>query len=105
MMQMAQRMRGDWHVVSAEGRADASAADELESALCGAVGLNPQVAADFSGLTYISSAGLRAVLQAARAAQLKDSKFVVYGLQAGVKRVFEISGMQQLVQVEDELPC
>ena len=68
MMDVTQEMRSGWCVVAVRGRADAETADELEAALRAALEANAKVAADFAGLDYISSAGLRAVLQAARSA-------------------------------------
>ena len=63
MILITEETRAGWCVVGARGRADAEAADELETALRSAVEKSKQVAADFSGLNYISSAGLRAVIQ------------------------------------------
>lgn len=87
------------------GRADAEAADDLESALRTAIDQHPKVAADFRSLDYISSAGLRAVLQAARAAQSKDVEFAVCGMSAPVRKVFNMSGMHHVLTIHGELPC
>jgi anti-anti-sigma factor len=48
---------------------------------------------------------LRAVLQAARAAQERNTEFTVCQLRGPVKKVFEISGMQHVLRIEEELPC
>lgn len=104
-MEATEETRGDWRVVCVKGRADAEAADALESALRSAVEANAKVAADFSALDYISSAGLRAVLQAARAAQTKDRVFAVCGMSASVKKVFDMSGLHQVLTIHGELPC
>jgi anti-sigma B factor antagonist len=105
MIEVSQETRGGWLVVAVKGRADAEAADELETALRGAVDQHPKVAADFSALAYISSAGLRAVLQAAHAAQTRSSEFAVCGMSAPVQKVFNMSGMQHLLTIHGELPC
>jgi anti-sigma B factor antagonist len=105
MIQMTQETRSGWYVVSVRGRADAEAADEMESALKEAVEAHKKVAADFSALDYISSAGLRAVLQAARAAQARNAEFAVCGLSAPVKRVFDMSGLHHVLRIHGELPC
>ena len=104
-MELTQEVRQGWCVVAARGRADSTAADDLETALRSAVEQNSQVAADFAALDYISSAGLRAVLQAARAAQERRVQFAVCRLTAGVKKVFDMSGIRQIVRIEGELPC
>lgn len=105
MIQVTEESKSGWRVVAVSGRADAEAADDLESALRAAVDVNPKVAADFSTLDYISSAGIRAVLQAARAAQGRQSEFAVCGLSASVKKVFDMSGLHHLLQIHGELPC
>ena len=66
---------------------------------------HPKVAADLAALDYISSAGLRALIQAARAAQAKDVEFAVCSLSAPVQKVFNMSGMQHIMRIHGELPC
>jgi anti-sigma B factor antagonist len=105
MIELKQETRGDWVVVGVKGRADAETADRLESALRSAIDEHSKVAADLNALDYISSAGLRAVLQAARAAQSKDVEFAVCGMSAPVKKVFDMSGMHHLLTIHGELPC
>jgi anti-sigma B factor antagonist len=105
MIEVTQETRSGWLVVGVKGRADAEAADELEAALRSAVDQHSKVAADFGALDYISSAGLRAVLQSARMAQMKDVEFAVCGMSAPVKKVFNMSGMQHLLTIHGELPC
>lgn len=105
MIQVTEETRLSWHVVGVRGRADAEAADQLEGALRAAVEAHPKVAADFAALDYISSAGLRAVLQAARAAQARNSEFAVCSLSAPVKKVFDMSGLHHVLRIHGELPC
>lgn len=105
MIQVTQEVRSGWYVVSVKGRADGECADALEAALRTAVEGNPKVAADFSGLDYISSAGLRAVLQAARAAEGRQTEFAVCSLSAPVKKVFDMSGLHHVLKIHGDLPC
>lgn len=105
MIQVTEEVRAGWCVVAARGRADSNSADDLEAVLRHAVENNPKVAADFSGLDYISSAGLRAVLQAARAAQEGRKEFTVCRLSAPARKVFDMSGMRHILRIEEELPC
>lgn len=105
MIQMTEDMRNGWCVVTVSGRADGESADELESALRSAVEANARVVADFAALAYISSAGLRAVLQAARAAQNRHSEFALCSLNEFVRKVFEMSGLDRLLHIYGELPC
>lgn len=105
MIQLTEEIKGGWCVVSVRGRADAETADELETRLRAAVGTHPKVAADFSALDYISSAGIRAVLQAARAAETAQVQFAVCSLSAPVKKVFDMSGLHHILTIHGETPC
>jgi len=105
MIQVTEETRAGWCVVGVRGRADSEAADELETALRGAIEKHSKVAADFAALDYISSAGLRAVLQAARAAEARSAEFAVCRLSAPVQKVFDMSGMHHILRIEGELPC
>ena len=105
MIELTHQTQAGWCVVKIRGRADAEAADEMEQGLRDAVRQHPKVAADFDGVQYISSAGLRAVLQAARTAQERNVEFTVCQLRGPVKKVFEISGMQHVLRIQEDLPC
>jgi anti-sigma B factor antagonist len=105
MIQLAQETRAGWCVVAVRGRADAEAADELENTLRAAVELHSSVAVNCSRLSYISSAGLRALLQAARAAQAKGAEFVVCAPTEPVKKVLDMSGMHHVMKIQEGLPC
>ncbi|SRR5579871_3267912 len=105
MLEITQSDREGWCVVAAKGRADANTSGDLETALVGAAEKYERVALDFSALDYISSAGLRAVLQGARAAQTRNAQFTVCALTPPVKKVFDMSGMDRILRIEGALPC
>ena len=105
MIEVTEETRNGWRVVTVTGRADSEGADALEKALRSAVEGHDRVVADFKGVNYISSAGLRSVLQAARAAQTRGTEFSVCGLTEFVRKVFATSGLNQLLQIHGELPC
>ncbi len=105
MIQSTQELRSGWCVVGVTGRADGECAEALEAVLRKAVEDNAKVAADFSALDYISSAGIRAVLQAARAAEGRQSEFAVCSLSPPVKKVFDMSGLHHILRIHGELPC
>lgn len=105
MIEVTQQTQAGWCVVKIRGRADAEAADQMERGLQDAVSHHAKVAADFAGVEYISSAGLRAVLQTARAAQQRNVEFTVCQLRGPVKKIFEVSGMQHVLRIQEELPC
>jgi len=105
MIQLTEESRDGWRIVAVRGRADAESADQLETALRAAVDSSPKVAADLSGLDYVSSAGLRAFIQAARAAEGRNGEFAICSPTTGVKRVFDLSGLHQILKIQGVLPC
>jgi anti-sigma B factor antagonist len=105
MIHVTEETRSGWCVLSVRGRADADAADVLEAALRAAIDQHPKVAADFSALDYVSSAGLRAVIQGARAAEARQVDFAVCSLSPNVRRVFDMSGLHHILRIHGELPC
>jgi anti-sigma B factor antagonist len=105
MIQLTEETKDGWCVVGVTGRADAESADDLENALKAAVLKGGKVAANLAGLDYISSAGLRALIQAARAAQTKGVQLAFCSPTASVKKVFDMSGLHQILTIHGELPC
>ena len=61
--------------------------------------LNFGVAQEFGGRTYISSAGLRAILVTAKTLRKRDAKFALCSLQSSIKEVMEISGFDQVIAI------
>ncbi len=57
---------------------------------------------DFSGIDYISSAGLRVILELAKMYR-GDRSFSISGLSSSVREVFEISGFDQIIQIYNSL--
>jgi anti-sigma B factor antagonist len=105
MIHVTEETKSGWRVLSVRGRADADAADVLEAALRAAIDQHPKVAADFSALDYVSSAGLRAVIQGARAAEARQVEFAVCSLSPNVRKVFDMSGLHHILRIHGELPC
>jgi anti-sigma B factor antagonist len=105
MIQIKQQSRSGWLVVEVSGRADAVTAAELGDQLHRAIKSCTKVAADLSGVDYISSSGIRAILQASHAAQEEKVEFAVCAPSEPVCKIFEISGLQNALTILEELPC
>ena len=54
---------------------------------------------DFSQLAYISSAGLRVLLMAAKRVKTENGALILCGMQDHIQEVFEISGFLQILTV------
>jgi anti-anti-sigma factor len=93
--------------VMPEGRLDFDAAPAFQQALerlfSGAGRAPAAVIIDGAALEYVSSAGLRAVLLAAKAAQRSGTAFALCALQPAVREVFELSGFSQIMPIHPDL--
>ena len=63
----------------------------------------PTVAIDLSGIEYISSVGLRALMVAAKKCKHAEGKLVVAALQPVVLEVFQISKFDKIIPIFDSL--
>ncbi|HRQ57159.1 MAG TPA: STAS domain-containing protein [Azoarcus taiwanensis] len=82
------------------GRLDGATAPRLEKPLMALFAENgEQVLLDLAGLDYVSSAGLRVFLMAAKRARQVDGKLVLCGLQPMVGEVFEMSGFGRILDI------
>jgi len=83
------------------GRIDTATSKAAESALTAEVKQGKRVAFDMSQVAYVSSAGLRVVLLAAKLAKANAGAVVLFGLQPTVREVFAISGFDRVVSIQE----
>lgn len=91
---------GEMRVLSLTGRLDSINAAETEAAIAAEIRDGAtRLVLDCSGLTYVSSAGLRVFLVVAKRMREIGGKVVLAGLAPSVKEVFAISGFLQILTV------
>ena len=92
-MEIAEERKGDISILQVAGKLDASTSKELEDRVLALVasGRNKLVV-DLSRLDYISSAGLRVFLLAAKRMEATSGRLVLSSLNPAVKQVFDIAG-------------
>ena len=91
-------------VLSPEGRLDSNNAESFEQLVIGKIdGGEIHLVIDFSGLDYISSAGLRVLLMAAKRIKANAGAMALCGLKAHIHEVFEISGFLPILTIVDDL--
>lgn len=106
-MDLSQASYADVRVVAVNGRVDHANADQFKSQLwpllasTGAAG--EKILLNLSGLEYISSAGLRVLMLAARELKARQGTLVVCQPQAVVKEIFEISRFNVVLRVYPDL--
>jgi anti-anti-sigma factor len=89
-------------IVSVKGRMDALTAPEFENNLSGQISQGENIfLINFTGLEYISSAGLRSILATAKKLKEKQGKLLFTGLQGPVEEVFKISGFHSIFEIYD----
>jgi len=94
---------GETTILSPRGRIDSATAKVFEERLTRTMNDGRgSVIVDFQGLDYISSAGLRVVLIAAKLAKPKGRKFMLCGLKPAVHEVFAVSGFTKILTILDD---
>jgi anti-sigma B factor antagonist len=98
-MQISTRTSNDIHIVAIAGNLDSTTSPEAQKALDSVLAEAKAVALDFSELDYISSAGLRVLLGAAKKLRASGGTLRIFGLNQSVREVFEISGFSSILAV------
>lgn len=91
------------HIICLEGKVDTNTAPEFDSALTHLIESGSQhIVADFEKLSFISSAGLRVLLAAAKKLKATQGELVVCTMNSTVAEVFAISGFSTILRVFDD---
>jgi anti-anti-sigma factor len=98
-MDISTRTSSDIHIVAIAGSLDSTTAPQAQKALESVLPGAKKVALDFTRLDYISSAGLRVLLGAAKQLRSSGGKLAFFGLNQSVREVFEISGFATILTV------
>lgn len=103
-MKITDERRGDVLVVRPEGRIDTNTSDEFERGLTGRIdGGSRRLVIDMGGTDYISSAGLRVLLLAAKKLKGGGGQLVLAALNPSVKQIFELAGFFAIFAVEADV--
>ena len=81
-----------------EGRLDTNTAPQLEAELKASLPGVTELELDFSGLEYISSAGLRVLLSAQKTMN-KQGKMTIHHVNETIMEVFEITGFVDILTI------
>lgn len=87
-------------IIKPAGRIDSNTAPRFEQEVLGRIdGGQSRLVLDFSDLDYISSAGLRVVLMAAKRIKPLKGALALCGMGESIREVFEISGFLTILTV------
>jgi anti-anti-sigma factor len=86
-------------VAGLRGRLDTATAPAAEARLLEMLADGGSVVVDLTDVHYVSSAGLRVLLKAAKMARVAGGGFAVAGPQPPVREVLEISGFDKILAI------
>ena len=98
-MTIEKNLNGAELIVKVVGRLDTTTAPELEASLKESFEGLEKLVLDFSELDYLSSAGLRVLLQAQKAMN-KQGEMVVRNLNETISEIFEVTGFSDVLTIE-----
>ena len=92
-----------YSVIQLIGKLDSDTAVKVDAVFTETMASQTNLLLDLAKLKYISSAGLRILLLAAKRVQQKAGRIVLFSLQPNVKEIFDISGFSSRVMICDTL--
>ena len=98
---LSERSVGEITILKPSGRIDSQSSPEFETALGQKLESAQDVILDFSDVPYISSAGLRVVLVAAKQVARGQGKFALAALKPEIFSVFKVSGLTSVLKIFD----
>ena len=90
-------------IVSVHGEIDLCCGPAIRDALSAAQQDSPDVIVDLSGVTFMDSTGLNALIGAYRRAP-EGGSLAVVGAPPAVRRVFDLTGLSELLLLEPRRP-
>ena len=97
-MKVREEREGEVVVLEPEGRIDSTTAPVLGQRLTAVLGTGgTKIVLDFRSLEYISSAGFRVLLLAAKQAESVGSRLVLCGVAGKVRQLFDLAGFLDLL--------
>ena len=99
-MEVIEKRQDGISIMRLLGRLDSNTSPEFEQKLFATIEYGEKsVIVDFSELDYISSAGLRVLLKAAKELKRSEGKIVLCSMKDYIKEVFEIAGFVSLFPI------
>jgi anti-anti-sigma factor len=92
-------------VVAPVGRLDSNSSDDLERTLRSRLEAGRRLVIDLGAVDYVSSAGLRVLLLAAKRLHDSEGQLVLCGLGDSVHQIFEFAGFLRIFTIEPSRPA
>lgn len=102
-MEIQEQRHDQTLVLSINGRLDSLSCRDFEGRLLDALQQSAKVVVDCAGMEYISSAGLRVLLVAAKQARAANGQLALATLRDNPREVFDISGFSAIFAIHPSL--
>jgi anti-sigma B factor antagonist len=103
-MEITDKNIKDVTIVNIHGSIDALTAPEITNYMNNLIATEKiKLIADFSGVDYTSSAGLRVLLAAVKATRAKGGDLYLAAVQPDVQKVLSLSGFTSIIKIFSEL--
>ncbi len=100
-MDITEVLYNDVLIIKLSGRLDSNTFDKLGQKMKSVD--NMKIIMDFSGLEYISSAGLRIILMNAKKMKKNGGHFRLCCMKEFIKEIFDIAGFSRILNIDDKL--
>ncbi len=98
-MELTKEAKGSYLTISIDGRLDTTTAPQLEAEINSSLEGVTDFVIDMAKLVYVSSAGLRVLLKAQKIMN-KQGKMTVRNASQEIKEIFEVTGFDELLNIE-----
>lgn len=98
-MEITENSVGGVTIAVMAGRLDGASASDAEAKLLGLLAGGAKLVVDLAEVAYVSSAGLRVLLMAAKQAKAGGSAFALAAPQPGVMEVLQVSGFDKILTI------
>ena len=99
-MEMTEEKSDDVYILKISGRLDSNTSPAFEDKITQIIAAGSKnLIVDFENLEYLSSAGLRVLLKAAKALKPLSGKMVLCSMADYVREIFEISGFDTFLTI------
>lgn len=99
-MTIDEEKNGEMIQLNVHGKVDVNSSGQLQTEILKAFQKCPSVIVNFSDVSYISSAGLRALLIGQKTASSKGGKFIITNANEAVVEILRVTGLQKALSVQ-----
>jgi anti-sigma B factor antagonist len=99
-METEKRRDGESLAVTLKGRLDTTTSPQLEADLKDGLDGVTLLRFDFTGLEYISSAGLRVLLSLHKKMDRRGGRLTIGNVNKGVMEIFNMTGFSKILSIE-----